>query len=136
MIWLEPAQATFAGEELGGVTSITLDRKADRLLVEYGDRGPHPAFADVPEQRSVLKVVRTVEADDPGSGLTPGASGLVSFVTAPDRTGVRGERVAMESGVVHVMHAARGARGVGQTIEFVGVSALGTDDPVVRTPAG
>ena len=131
MIWLNPARVVFGGQALSHVESVVVDRVSSKLLLERGDGGPHVVFADVPEQRVTVRVVRrAVEADS--VEVSPGELGVLSFDRSLNASSSV-ERVtisqAVVTGVTHRLERSGDAR---QTVEFVAVSSDGSSDPVQR----
>lgn len=133
MIWLNPRRVTIGAESLDYVSSVVVDRRGERVVVEFSDEGPHVAFADIPEQRVVLRLERTVVSGGTG-GLAPGDAGELSFVTAPTAsTGVE-RRVTASVVVTNVTHTVDSKRGGRQVIECVAVSSDGSSDPISDVP--
>jgi len=139
MLIITPAVVRFDTLTLEDVTLIAIERAAERALVEWGDFGPHPTFADVPEQRITVKVSRRIARGDLAAP-TPGQMGELSFVVSPAGTAAAAKKHAAQCVVLgvkyDVVHAAGGAaRGPSavQTIELVAVSSNGSSEPFVVT---
>ena len=47
MLVMNPRSVSFDGELLEDVTSVVIDRRGERVVVEWSDEGPHAVFADV-----------------------------------------------------------------------------------------
>jgi hypothetical protein len=135
MIWLNPETVTIGGVDLGGVRSIAVAHRADKLVVEFSDGGPHPTFADAPEQRTTITLKRAVVSnEDPG--VRPGDEAVFEARIAP--TGADTPGVTLSAAVVVTGVASRSDRksGAEQTIEAVAVSPDGSTDPLAVTPEG
>lgn len=137
MVVLDPERVELAGAPLGGVRTITLDRVASRLVEGWSDGGPFCVFVDAPEVRVTVKVVRVVSAGEVGAPITPGELEVLSFVTAPNASGARGQKATLTVCCASVTHeapsgeAARGAApGVMQTITLRAVASGAGTDPV------
>jgi len=137
MLHLDPdiVTLTIAGAPfpLPGVTAIAIDRRAARLVVEYGDAGPHPAFVDAPEQIATIRVRRDVhpgEATFPD--LRPGA--LVGFFArlAPSAGDASVRTIAAQAVVRAIEHDLTPRKSAEQIISLVAVSTTGGADPIVE----
>ncbi|MDX2116301.1 MAG: hypothetical protein SFZ24_11880 [Planctomycetota bacterium] len=137
MIWLNPAKVTLGALALEGVTHIAIDREAERLSEEWTDLGPFAAFADVPEQRVRVLIVRRV-AQSETAAPRPGDALALSFRTSATASaaGVRSVSVAqlVVTGVEHAVSAgSSGAASATQRIRGVALSTTGSADPVTET---
>jgi len=138
---ITPAAVRFDTLTLDDVTLIAIERTAERAIVEWSDLGPHPTFADVPEQRITVKVASRVSRGDLAAP-TPGQQGELSFVVSPQGTGAAAKRHAAQCVVVAVKYeivhaagsAAKGPSAV-RVIELVAVSSSGAADPFVVSDA-
>jgi hypothetical protein len=133
MIWLQPRRVTIGGQELSHVGVVTVDRSADRVVVEHSDLGPHVAFADVPEQRVTIVLSRTLVNEGAAGSLRPGDSGTLSFRTAPSASDAQVREVTAEVVITAVKHEVSAKKGAMQTLECVAVSSDGTSDPISET---
>ena len=132
MLILNPRQVTFNSTTWPDVTLVSIDRTATRLALDWSDDGPHPTFADVPEQRIDVKVV----ADLSGSSVTPpipGDEGELSFVTSPTASDGSRRRVTMTCIITGVSHEVSLKRPGVRTIDLVAISTDGHTDPVATT---
>lgn len=132
MIWLNPRRVTFDGTELGYVRNVVLDRKAERVVVEWSDTGPHVAYADVPEQRVVLTLTRTVVEEGAGE-IRPGDAGMLTFRTSPNASDAQVREIEAGVVVTAVEHEVSAKTGATQRISFVAVSSDGESDPVTES---
>ena len=130
MVILNPTSVRFGDECLEGVTSVTIDRVAERELVEWSDLGPHVVLADTPEQRVNARLVQslqrgTIESPRPGDMAT------LSFLTqGDDQSRVEVSATAVVTRVTHAVRDAGKCDGFTRTIELVLVSSDGSADPV------
>ena len=133
-----PAHVRFDTLTLDDVTLIAIERSADRAIVDWSDLGPHPTFADVPEQRITVKVSRRVHRGDLAA-LFPGQMGELSFVVSPQGTAAAARKHAAQCVVLAVkydlLRAAAKEPSAIQTIELVAISSSGSAEPFVVTDA-
>lgn len=138
MLIVDPERVEFDGVEWGGVVAVSVDRAAARPIVEWTDRGPHPTFADAPEQTVTVRVHRRLAKNEIGTPR-PGDLGLLRFVAASAGDSaelVRASASAMVEKVGHrivggIAGAGRGVGGVAeQTIQLVALSPDGLADPL------
>ncbi len=133
MLALNPAHVKFGDQDWPDVSLIAIDRAAVRLAAEWTDLGPHPAFADCPEQRVDVKIVRAVTGGDLDAPR-PGDAAPVSFFASPRATDAGRKRVSFTGVVVAVRHEVN-ARGATRTVQLVALSADGVADPVTIADA-
>lgn len=134
MLIVDPERVEFDGVEWGGVVAVAVDRAAAGPIVEWTDAGPHPTFADAPEQTVTVRVHRRLSKNEIGSPR-PGDLGLFRFVAAHagDASSlVRASASAMVEKVGHrIVGGGGGGGGVAeQTIQLVALSADGLADPL------
>jgi hypothetical protein len=129
MLVLGPESVEFEGEVWSGVEAVAIDRTAKRELVEVGDLGPHVVFADIPERRVNVKVVRKIDRSELES-VKPGDEGELSFRAGFGRTDAGWSRVSTDVVVTRVAHDF-GPDGVRRVVTMVAVSADGLVDPVL-----
>lgn len=132
MLILAPQLVRFDTQEWADVTLIAIDRVAAREAVEWSDLGPHPAFADVPEQRTTIRIVRRLDRGDLASP-TPGQAGALVFEVSPAATEAGKRAYSAQCVVLSVRHELiAGPKGPGamQTIELVALSSDGAAEPV------
>jgi hypothetical protein len=134
MLILNPREVTFADTPWSNVTLIALDRKSTRLALAWSDNGPHPTFADAPEQQTLLQVVMEVDRDDINAPK-PGDQGTLTFATSPTASDASRRRVTMTALVTNVTHELSLRRGSIRTISLIAVSSDGAADPVALTDA-
>ena len=137
-LWLAPERVELLGLSLEGVSAVAVDRRAARVVTEWGDLGAHAVMADVPEQRVTVRIVRRVSGADGGmfaGVITPGAMGELLFTAAAGAGDGGRRRVSADVVVTAVEHELREGRGGAQTITCVAVSADGAADPVTEEAA-
>jgi hypothetical protein len=134
MLILNPQAVKFGPTTWEDVAAITIDRAAERTILEWTDSGPHPALADVPEQLVTIKVTRRLLRDDLSSPA-PGQSAELVFCTSP--TAAQGGRKRARATVVvtSVVHQLTGQRsgadpGALRTITMLCISSDGAADPI------
>lgn len=132
MIVLNPQRVTFGSVELRHVVSVAVNRKAELLVVDYSDLGPHVAFVDAPRQRVTVTIVRSVVENELTS-LEPGQSATLMFRTAPTAASPKSLQVSMTAVVATVEFDTTAKRGMEQTVTLVAVSEDGAAEPVTRT---
>jgi hypothetical protein len=134
MLILNPRQVTFANENLPNVTLIAIDRTSTRLAVSWTDNGPHPTFADAPEQQVDIKVVMDVESEDVDVPR-PGELATLTFVTSPTASDASRRHVSMTAVVIGVSHELSLKRGAVRTVDLIAISTDGAADPISVTDA-
>ena len=134
MLILNPRQATFAGTPWPNITLIAIDRKSTRLALAWSDNGPHPTFADAPEQQTLIQVVMDVEREDLGAPR-PGDQGELTFVTSPTASDASRRRLTTTAVVTNVTNELSLKRGSIRTISLIALSPDGADDPIAISDA-
>lgn len=133
MLILNPPTVQLGPHTLEDVALLAIDRVAHRTAEEWSDAGPHPVFADVPEQRTVVRIVRRLERDDPAPPL-PGEQHTLAFHTSPNLSDADRRRISIAAAVVTaVTHQVGGPKGAQQTITLTALSSDGATDPVAVT---
>ncbi len=132
MLILNPERVAFGGEVWEGVRVVSIDRTAEREVVEWGDDGPSVVLADVAEERVSISVEVDVAGTDLG-GVRPGDEGeLVVFVSAAasDAGRVRVQVNGVVVGVRQMLGPGRSGGAI-RRITLVAVASAGDVDPVV-----
>lgn len=129
MLLLNPRTVLFGASTWTEVASVSVDRVATRLALDHGDGGPHPVFADVPEQVTRIKVVQELASDDLGAPR-PGELSTLALTTSP--TNADGPRTRLEAiaCVESVTHEVSLKRGTLRTVTLVAISPDGSTDPI------
>lgn len=134
MLIVQPERVRFGTETWNGVSSVTIERKAERPIVEWSDDGPHVVLADVAEQKVVVKVTQRAETDDVGTPA-PGEQAVLSLETARNASAAGRRVISMIAAVSGVSYSARGSAGLVRTVTLIAVSSDGAADPVTITAA-
>jgi hypothetical protein len=147
-MYLSPATVAFADEIWPGIASITIDRTAVREVLAFSDGGPHPTFADCPEQRTQITVrtevlsgvalARDVAGEPIHPVCRPGRAGLLTFTTLAGKGGrTQGSggdcRYSCSVVLLSCTHECIGGgkrAGVVRTATFVAISPDGLADPI------
>lgn len=135
MLFLNPMSVTLLGKTLDNVTALAVERLATKAVVEWSDGGPHPVFADAPEQKTTITLTRVV-AQDEATPARPGDQGALTFRVGAgaDDAGNRSyTATVVVMGVGYDLTAKAGAK---QTIEMVAVASAGGTDPVAEAGSG
>lgn len=140
MLILNPQSVVFGSVVLEKVAMVMVERVGTRVVLEWGDGGPHVEFADVAEQRVNVRVAQEVDVvvDAP----KPGDEGMLSFVASMSGADA-GRRKVSGTAVVTGVSYEIGKNTAGTAVppravrilSFVLVSADGATDPVVVTEA-
>jgi len=129
MIILNPSTVRFGAHAWVDVTSIIVDRTADRMVIERGDLGPHITLTDVPEQRITIRLSRQIARDEHSSPRPSDQEELV-FCTAPAASDGARRRVRATCVVVSLAHELSRQRGAIQHVTLVALSSDGAADPI------
>lgn len=136
MLALRPGSVRLMGAPLDGVVSVSVDRTAERLVVERGEAGPHATFVDAPEVRVRITVRRELGADAP-EPCRPGDEGSLRFRFGGNGSDARESEASALVVAASVSYGAPSAgRGVEQRIELIGVSPDGAADPLTIVEVG
>ena len=133
MLWIDPDNVTLGALPLPGVSAITVDRRAERAAVEWSDFGPHAVFADVPEQRTTIRLTRTMR---PGDTIAPRPGDLATlrFRAAPSLAASGAVSIFTDAVVLSFSHAADTERRITQAIDVLGLASDGARDRISDTP--
>ena len=134
MLWLTPTDVTLDGDPVAHVEAVIVDRRADELVLEHGETGPHLVFADVARQTSRVRLHRRLATDDELQAL-PGAEFILRFRTAPSASDARGRLVTIRIVITEVTTDVRAGRAATETIHAVAIAPDPSADPVVITRA-
>ncbi|MEK6701972.1 MAG: hypothetical protein AABZ53_06900 [Planctomycetota bacterium] len=142
MLILNPWLVKFGTVTLENVVAVTIDRSAEREVLEWGDEGPFATFADVPEQR-VAAIVKQALTREETQSPRPGDTATLVIFTAPT-AGDTGRQKLSAQGIVvaatielrsTASGAAPGMTAI-RTLKFALVSSNGAADPVTVSDAG
>lgn len=129
MLLLNPRVVRFGSATWEDVAAVAVDREAHRLVLEWGDLGPHAVFADVPEQKVTIRVVQEVARGDVDVPR-PGEQGTVEFHTSPASGSAGRRRVSATAVITDVTHEVSLKGGAIRRVTLVAVSGDGVTDPV------
>lgn len=129
MLVLNPQSVKLLGKTIERVRRVAVRRTPERVLLEWGNLGPYPVFADVPEQRVEIEVVADLERGTL-DGLSPGQDGTLEFYTSP--TAGSGGRRRVEASVVilSVSDEVEPGGSAQRRVKMAAVSSSGSDDPI------
>jgi len=130
VLLLNPRSVVFGSATWSGVTSVSVDRDAERLVSELGASGPHVVLADVPEQRVRVKVVQEMDGDDLAAP-EPGEMAAMSFTASANASGAGQTEVSLTAVVTGVRYEVSRRGGAVRTVSLIAVSSDGVADPVV-----
>lgn len=134
MLILNPRLVKFGPSVWSDVTLIAIDRDASRLALEWSDLGPHPVFADAPEQRLTIRVVQEIARDDLDTPR-PGDQATLVFYTSPTGADARRRKVTVTAVVTGVSHELSLTRGTQRRTTLTALSPTGAADPVIIADA-
>lgn len=129
MLLLAPRTVSFGEVVWQNVTLVAIDRETSRAALDFGDLGPHPVFADAPEQTTRLRVIQELGADDLGAPR-PGEIGTVTLFTSPTATSRPRMKLSVLACVESVTHEVSLKRGTHRTITLLALSPDGASDPI------
>lgn len=133
---LTPTTVTFGSLTLDAIAAVTVDRLAVREAVEFGDLGPHVAFADIPEQRTLVTLTRRLDRPDL-TALRPGDQAeltLTAAAGASDAARTRLTATCVVHTVRHQLNTTTPKPTALQTITLLAISPNGASDPITLTP--
>lgn len=136
MLWISPKDVRLLGETLEGVRSVSVSRRARRIIEEWGDGGPFATFVDAAEVSVEVTIEREARQSAAGvsGAIALGSEGELSFRVAPSAASEHGEIVEGTVVVVSVTHNLSGGNGPTQRITCRAVSSDGASEPL--RPAG
>jgi hypothetical protein len=134
LLLLSPRTVTFGASLWSNVALVAIDREASRPLLDYTDQGPHPTFADAPEQTTRIKVVQELASEDLGSPR-PGEVALLELFTSPTSTNRPRTRLSASACIEAVTHEVSLKRGPLRTITLIALSPDGATDPITTEGA-
>lgn len=132
MLFLNPDKVILGTLELSSVVYLAVDRVAHRSAIEWTDLGPHPAFADVVEQRAALTIIRRVTASE-AAAPRPGESHALTVRVAAGASAASILQITAGIVITAVEHSYSASGKATQTIRAVCISATGAADPIVET---
>jgi hypothetical protein len=134
MLLLNPRQVSFASTTWHDVTAVAINRDTTRLALDHGDHGPHPTFADAPQQRTTIEVTMGLPRSDLHAP-TPGDQGTLTLTTSPTSSDAERRKLTAPADVIKVEHKVSLTRGSTRTITLIALSSNGAADPITITDA-
>lgn len=134
MLLLNPRLVQFGPHAWDDVAAVTIDRAAARLAEEWGDLGPHAAFADVPELRTTIRIVQELLRDDLDAPL-PGTQDELTLHTSPAWADGGRRKLTARAIITRIEHEVSLKRGAIRTITLLAISEDGADDPITFSEA-
>ncbi|OAB62978.1 hypothetical protein AY599_14990 [Leptolyngbya valderiana BDU 20041] len=134
MLVLNPQSVHLLGSPIERVRRIAVDRVPERTLLEWGNTGPYPTFADVPEQRVEIELVADLERGSV-EGPTPGDQGTLAFFTAPTAGHGGRRRIEVNVVVTSVRQEIEPGAVARRRIRMQAISGDGSTDPIVVSNA-
>lgn len=143
MLLLNPSSVRFGDDLWDDATLIAIDRAPARLAENWSDLGPYQVFADAPEQRITIRIVRRLTRDQPPPPPL-GTMAQLRFATSPSASDAGRRLIEATAVLIEVDHQLPGdgdppsrtrARSASQTLTLVAISGDGADDPIVITAA-
>ena len=129
MLVLNPQSVSLLGQTVEHVRRVAVRRTPERTLLEWGNLGPYPIFADVPEQRIEIELVADL---DRGTldGMTPGDDGTLEFFTSPTAGSGGRRRVTASVVVLSVIDDVEPGGSATRRVKLAALSSTGTTDPI------
>lgn len=135
MLLLRPTDVRFDGLNWTNVLALAVSRTPEREVVAWNDLGPHPTFADVPERRTTLTIVRAIASDELADPEL-GRQGTLTFTLTRSASDASLRRAAALCVVTSVKYDLAGAGTPRQTITLIALApsaSSGAGEPIVIT---
>ncbi len=130
MLVLSPT-VTFGAFTFADIANAAISRTPSRTVTEFGDLGPHVAFADVPEYQTTLRLVGRVHKDDLAVP-TPGQQATLKLVTSAEGSDRPRKQLSATCTLLSVRYDLSEHKGCMRTLDFVAISD-GQADPFTLT---
>lgn len=128
MLLLSPTRVSFGSLVLPNVSSISIDRAASREAIDFSDNGPHPTFADIPEQKVLITILQHLTSSDFAAPL-PSSSATLTIHAKPNDSD-SGSITLQATTVVRSCTHTLSPKGATRTISLIALSSNGTTDPI------
>ncbi|MBU6411988.1 MAG: hypothetical protein KGS45_00820 [Planctomycetes bacterium] len=128
MFLSSPTRVTFGSLLLSSVSSISIDRTASREAIDFSDAGPHPTFADIPEQKVLITILQYLTSSDFAAPL-PSSSATLTIHAKPNDSD-SGSLTLQASTVVRSCTHSLNPKGATRTISLIAISTNGATDPI------
>ena len=129
MLVLNPQSVRLLGQTIERVRRVAVRRTPERVLLEWGNLGPYPTFADVPEQRVEIEVVADLERGTL-DGLSPGDDGTLEFFTSPTAGSGGRRKVSASVVILSVADDVEPGGTAQRRVKMAAISSTGSDDPI------
>jgi len=134
MLILNPRHVTFASTTWPDVTAVAINRETTRLALDHTDHGPHPTFAEAPQQRTTIELTMDLPRGDLNAPA-PGDQGTLTLITSPSASDAQRRKLTCTAVVTKSHHDLSLKRGATRTITLVALSTNGATDPITITDA-
>jgi hypothetical protein len=134
MLILNPRQLLFSNQPWPNVTAVSVDRKTTRLALNWSDAGPHPTFADAPEQEITITVQMELDREDLDTPR-PGQSGTLTFITSPTSSDANRRQFSTTAVITNITHDLSQRKAPTRTITLLALSQDGATDPITIADA-
>ena len=134
MLLLNPRTVRFGPQTWDNIAAVMIDRAAHKAVEDWGEGGPYPIFADVPEQRIRITVIQELDRGgiDPPR---PGDEDTLTLFPSPGAADSGRKKVTAPAVVLAVQHELSLRKGAIRTITLAAVSPDGSTDPITVTDA-
>ena len=129
MLILNPRNVRFGSTTWPDVTLVAIDRDAARLALEWSDLGPHPVFADAPEQRLTIRIIQDAPSDDIDAPR-PGDHDTLTLYTSPTAADARRRKLTAAAVITSITHELSQTRPHQRRITLTALSADGATAPI------
>ncbi len=128
MFLSSPTRVTFGSLLLTDVSSIAIDRTASREAIDFSDAGPHPTFADIPEQKVLITIQQHLTASDIAAPL-PSSSATLTIRARPNNSD-SATLTLQTTAVVRACTHSLNSKGATRTLSLIALSSNGSADPI------
>lgn len=132
MLILNPRLVKFGPATWPDVTLVAIERDTTRLALEWSDRGPHPTFADAPEQRLTIRIIQDAASGDIDTPR-PGEQQTLTLYTAPTGADARRRKITAACVITSVAYDLSLTRGTQRRTTLTALSTDGNADPITIT---
>lgn len=129
MLILNPRLVKFGSTTWPDVSLVAIERDARRLALEWSDNGPHPVFADAPEQRLTIRIIQDAATGDIDTPR-PGEQQTLTLYTAPTGADARRRKITATCVITSVSYDLSLTRGTQRRTTLTALSTDGSADPI------
>jgi len=136
MLVLNPRRVWLDGKRIESVSVIVVDRKGQKVVLEWSDFGPYAVMGDIVEQRVTIRLVHGLD-EDALDEPKPGDEMLLEFYVSNGTSEAQRSKASARVVVTEVRHELSQAKGALRTIvmeaidAFDNASSSGANDPIV-----